>query len=60
MEGCKRRFKLNWLDEMPGLVYSPLWMEHFAFPVLLLQQTVTSMVSFVNTPSHAWHRKSDN
>ena len=29
---CKQRFKLNWLDELPGLIYSPLFDGEFCLP----------------------------
>ena len=32
MGGCKQRFKLNWLDELPGLIYSPLFDGEFCLP----------------------------
>ena len=59
MGGCKRRFKLNWLNEMPGLVYSPLLDGAFCLPCAIFVTDRDKYGVLVNKPFRAWHRKSD-
>ena len=59
MGGCKRRFKLNWLNEMPGLVYSPLLDGAFCLPCTIFVTDRDKYGLLVNKPFRAWHRKSD-
>ena len=59
MGGRKRRFKLNWLNEMPGLVYIVRsWMEHLP-SLYYLCNRCDKCGLLVNKPFRAWHRKSD-
>ena len=55
MGGCKRRFKLNWLNEMPGLVYS-LLDGAFCFPCTIFVTDRDKYGLLVNKPFRAWYR----
>ena len=59
MGGCKRRFKLNWLNEMPGLVHIPLLDGAFCLPCTIFVTDRDKYGLLVNKPFRAWHRKSD-
>ena len=54
MGGCKRRFKLNWLNEMPGLVYSPLLDGAFCLPCTIFVTDRDKYGLLVNKPFRAW------
>ena len=59
MGGCKRRFKLNWLNEMPGLAYSSLLDGAFCLRCTIFVTDRDKYGLLVNKPFRALHRKSD-